>query len=235
MKKIIQHLKEDWYKYLLEILVIALSIFAGLELENWNENRKEKKLTVIYLEGLLFDLKSDTTYYSARIAESYRVIDGNKKFVVEIFQDQTFEEQRELFSQREWANENITIQNTTYTQLESSGGLSLFNNPNFTRKLVEYHKQSEIAYEHFQEYNDAAGIATDLFNNTITGRRFLLDSIYRYDDWRYINDPHHDWFKITLNEAIFHIEKHEVFIGYYEDLRNRAVELLNLIQKDLGS
>lgn len=42
MKKILDTIKLKWAEYLLEIIVIVLSIFGGLELEKWNAQREER-------------------------------------------------------------------------------------------------------------------------------------------------------------------------------------------------
>jgi hypothetical protein len=40
MKKIINHLATDWYKYLLELFVITAGVLGAFALNNWNETRK---------------------------------------------------------------------------------------------------------------------------------------------------------------------------------------------------
>lgn len=40
MKKILKHLGEDWYKYVLELIVITAGILGAYALNNWNEERK---------------------------------------------------------------------------------------------------------------------------------------------------------------------------------------------------
>ena len=40
MKKILNHLGTDWYKYLLELIVITAGVFGAFALNNWNESRK---------------------------------------------------------------------------------------------------------------------------------------------------------------------------------------------------
>lgn len=42
MKKLRNHLREEWYKYILEIFMVAFSIILAFELSNWNENQNEK-------------------------------------------------------------------------------------------------------------------------------------------------------------------------------------------------
>ena len=37
MKKILKHLKTDWYKYFIEILVVSFGILVAFGLNNWKE------------------------------------------------------------------------------------------------------------------------------------------------------------------------------------------------------
>ncbi len=52
MKRIIQHLKSDWYKYALELIVITAGILGAFALNNWNENRKETEIEKRFLTNL---------------------------------------------------------------------------------------------------------------------------------------------------------------------------------------
>ena len=59
MKKIIEHLKSDWYKYLLEIIVIMMGILGAFALNNWNEERKMREEGKQYVIEIYTDLKND--------------------------------------------------------------------------------------------------------------------------------------------------------------------------------
>lgn len=60
MKKLISHIRTEWYKYLLEILVITIGILGAFALNNWNEGQMElaqeqellKQLAAEYRENL---------------------------------------------------------------------------------------------------------------------------------------------------------------------------------------
>ena len=63
MKKIFRHLKKDWYKYLIETLVVVIGILIAIALNNWNQNsynklRRLEKATLIEISN---DLESDLT------------------------------------------------------------------------------------------------------------------------------------------------------------------------------
>ena len=60
MNKILQHLQSEWYKYILEILVITFGILGAFALNNWHEGRKDKRLLVNHLTKISENLSNDS-------------------------------------------------------------------------------------------------------------------------------------------------------------------------------
>ncbi len=59
MKKIFKHLKKDWYRYLLDIIVVILGIMIAFGLNNWNESNKQLALEQQYYKDILVELEED--------------------------------------------------------------------------------------------------------------------------------------------------------------------------------
>lgn len=59
MKIIVKHLKTEWYKYLLDIIVVILGIMIAFGLNNWNESKKQIELEQQYYKDILQELKED--------------------------------------------------------------------------------------------------------------------------------------------------------------------------------
>jgi len=51
--------RQDWLTVLIEFVVVVAGIFIGLQVDDWNEYRKERALEVRYLERLGEDLAQD--------------------------------------------------------------------------------------------------------------------------------------------------------------------------------
>ena len=52
MKKIIEHLRENWIKHGFETLYVIVGILVALGLNNWNEKRKDRILEIDILSEI---------------------------------------------------------------------------------------------------------------------------------------------------------------------------------------
>lgn len=83
MKKIWKHLREDWYKYLIEIGVVVLSILLAFALDKWSQSQGEKEALKdtyrLIVEEIKWDLNQvDTFLVQLEKARPYfdKIIDG---------------------------------------------------------------------------------------------------------------------------------------------------------------
>jgi hypothetical protein len=68
LKKIGDHLKADWYKYLLEIIVVILGILIAYNLDQWQEERNRTRLEVKILREFKTALSTDLADVRENIA-----------------------------------------------------------------------------------------------------------------------------------------------------------------------
>ena len=52
--------QQNWFGVFVEILVVAIGILFALQVDNWNQVRKERRLEQIYLERLAADLQGES-------------------------------------------------------------------------------------------------------------------------------------------------------------------------------
>lgn len=51
--------RQDWFLAVLEMLIVVIGLFVGLQLDGWNEMRKERLDETNYLERLYRDIDRD--------------------------------------------------------------------------------------------------------------------------------------------------------------------------------
>ena len=168
MKKIINHLKENWIKYGFETIVITIGILGAFALNNWNENRKKQTELNTYLVNLVENLRSDVTsmnylesanifrFYSLQYVlklsgelpydedgDRLNVSPFNKNHIWEAplptVYDQEFIRLAFLWSHR-ITNQNVN--QSVIIELKSTGMLSKLNNISLKNAINAYYDES---------------------------------------------------------------------------------------------
>ena len=141
MKKILNHLATDWYKYLLELIVITAGVLGAFSLNSWNQSRKDTHLKTAYLERLISDLQHDT----ASIAELNREIlnaQGVIRSTVDMIGAVSDEDAKvlamEIYFSKGWLVYNFTPHNITNSDLAQTGNMNLLG-PIIAERIQEYY------------------------------------------------------------------------------------------------
>ena len=58
--------KQSWSTIILEVLIVVVGIFFGLQVDAWNQNRKDRTAEAVYLERL----RADTAANIAEVKET---------------------------------------------------------------------------------------------------------------------------------------------------------------------
>jgi len=244
LKTAIDILKNNWIRYGFETLVVINGILIAFALDNWNENRIQNIKETHYLERLVKDLESDTTYYNERIASSEELISFHSEFVRTMYQIQnSFEEVENLFSQLTWNSQHLTTQDATYIELTSSGNLDILRNSDLKDAIIKYYIRNEEASKHVTEFNE---FSTRLFANLLEGNRiqgnfynsvnYIYDGIdfIKNENWAFMNEPTSEKFQALEHTLNVYRLKHQMFLDqYFKPLKNVATELIINIQKEL--
>lgn len=59
LRAILNHLRSQWYKYVMEVIVVILGILIAYNLEQWNDARKDKKREIEILKELKSAIDAD--------------------------------------------------------------------------------------------------------------------------------------------------------------------------------
>ena len=144
-RKIRQRLltENKYSKYLIyaigEIILVVLGILIALQINNWNENRKTKKLERVFLESFIVDLEADVFDFNRRIKESENLIRCNYFYIHESYKNQeNFKEYQTLIDTLLWNSEHFVVQNSTYNELNNSGQLNIFSNIKLKNSILSH-------------------------------------------------------------------------------------------------
>ena len=140
-RRITEHLKQQhWTAIAIDLLIVVLGVFIGLQVNNWNEGRKEHARERIYLERLLVDFDANV-----KTLENY--VDGRRDDAQTLASLATAllrggksptEEELQRPLCRWGAAPLPDLRQGTYNELVSSGGLSLLRDEKVRTLLADY-------------------------------------------------------------------------------------------------
>ncbi|MCF7560922.1 DUF6090 family protein [Sabulilitoribacter multivorans] len=124
-----------------EIVLVVIGILIALQINNWNERRKERAVEVNFLKNLRADLVSEiennthfANYRFQKAQASSDLINGEEPQSIEDVQQYTDTYERVFI----W--NTFVPNNNTYKELLSSGNLSFIKNDSIKNRLLELDK-----------------------------------------------------------------------------------------------
>jgi hypothetical protein len=229
-------------KYLLyaigEILLVVIGILIALSVDNWNEERLERKEEIKYLSRLREDLKVDNAYFKRRIEDANRFTALSEEFLQRLFEKQeTLIEADSIWGmfQDFDSSEMMTIQNSTFSEMLYAGKLELISDPVLKTLILEYYRKSEEAAKHVAEFNaytvDQLNIMVEKAPNVYIMDAYLESDLKFEEEFGYLNDPSSDAFKAITYSAGLYGTKHGVFRdNYFMELEKLSEELVNMLE-----
>lgn len=133
--------QQNWTKLILELLVLITGVFLGLQVDDWNEDRKDRVREDMYLNRLhgeiLEAIEVGHTNFNTAL-----LIDGHISEVLDVFDlDGNLDSLGPLhcyaiFASHIYVGRNVRL--PSMTELLSTGQLSIIQNERLKRALAQY-------------------------------------------------------------------------------------------------
>jgi hypothetical protein len=151
MRSLLQRMR----RVVLEFLVIALGVSAGLAADNWNDGRKERELERAFLQGVASDL-SDNIREVELITANARSLETSLLRVIAAVRTG-----RTQWSTAEQMVEDLVkctylgiprLSSVTWDEIRTTGSLRLLRDREFKRRLGSYYQRYDYNAQFHPEY-----------------------------------------------------------------------------------
>jgi hypothetical protein len=167
--------KQDWFTVFIETLIVVLGVFLGLQVNNWNEARKDRVEAETSRERLIAELQADLDAFAVR-RQWYEEVQEAALRVDEALRSDPPETIDETWgfvldswiAGGEWPFEPSA---QIYSELQNSGDLDLIASGSMQRRLRDYYEDSVNEIETLMIFQSGY---RDLSRQLIEGRVGML-------------------------------------------------------------
>ena len=202
-----------------------VGILLALQVNNWNESQKERKLEQVFLKKLVKDLTDDIELLEEIIQEDSLMYIRLEQMSEDILEASAISEvnirDNALFKANQFYPTKMALDNIT-----ASGQIGLIRNDTLTNALMEYYRSIKI-------YNE--GIDQSLKNNSRDIEHFVIGFDHRRDHpslpKKTIADYRENPFLLNalyFKNGLLNFQKTN-----YKSLRNQAKEIRDLAQLEI--
>lgn len=209
-------------KYLIyaigEIILVVIGILLALQINNWNENRKENAKIDTYLESMLVDLNNDATYFERMVLNFDKEIKVNSS-IFESKEYQTLSFDSIVLKITSYFTDYKII-NQTFQKIENSGLANRLGSEKLNNAINDYYTVDLYSFNLYIDYDEERSLRDDEF--------WFVTNEYE------INPPHGSGQKLDLPFSDNEAARKQALIKRIESNLGRNSLRNNISRKTLG-
>ena len=177
-RKIRQRLltENKFSKYLIyaigEIILVVIGIFLAIQLNNLNENRKERHREFTFLLRLKDDINSDITNLSLNDSIAASRESSSSKALEVFYKSKTVKDILITDSLFKFTWNNIIVNRKTYDEMLNTSGIYILKNKKLRNQLTDYYTLIETFQQFIREMNSDSQLL--IKNENLNAHNFLI-------------------------------------------------------------
>jgi len=162
-----------------EILLVVIGILIALQVNNWNEKRKEHIQEVQYLKNLKQDLEQQGVNINAQLDFEKKIVKISNSLIKTYDANQRFPDNPEVFNKITQISPRKTFRSVdaTFADMESSGALNLIEDPALRKEIINYYQDLDTKEAIIQHNNN---MVDNLFIKQILDKTLFTTSKYNH-------------------------------------------------------
>jgi hypothetical protein len=144
-----------YFKYAIgEIILVVIGILIALQINNWNEVRKNKNLEIDYLTGVKTNIEDDIIELEGHFLSDTTALDSYT-FLIRAFNSDSIESKRREIISNIYATQRLHWfegQDVVFEDMKSSGRLNIINSDSIKYLIQKYYKFSQEVIKQESQY-----------------------------------------------------------------------------------
>ena len=222
-----------------EIALVVLGILIALQINNWNDDRKDKKSERAYLTNIKNDLLRDVTSLENHIKNRKEKANAARNILKLMDNNNSID----LIQLNEDFNMMVLIgyfkpNNVTIEELINSGNVNIISNDSIKNQLLnlEFNYKSNLESIEHENFDYEEYISKPYFNSIdfYPSFKILIDG----EDKKKVNHVYSDYKSLLENKTfkngcVNQLWMSLAFINSYTKISNQSKLIINLIDQEL--
>ena len=231
LRRFMEHVREqNWFAVGLDVLVVIVGIFLGMQVTEWNESRKDQNSEKAYLLDLHRDMIA-SVFDQGRELEILKENLPNYATVVKVvLAGELSEEDRDSFLQglnSIGESARPVIHFSTVLELQQSGKFHLISNPEIRRKILDLQEFEVVARDVMRNtQNLTAQVVPDLLRGVL-----YHDEAQKAELTWHFEDMRHD--RRKAEAYAFHGRNLASLHSHLRGLREETEDLLEALEAEM--
>lgn len=135
---------QNWFTVVLEVLIVVIGIFIGLQVDDWNEKRKDRNREIEYLQRIETELGQDIAEFEAGVVLAARRREYARLIMAALTDPELVRREPNRFHRalvRAGFTYSPTISDHTFEEIKSAGELGIIENVGLRVSITEYYQQ----------------------------------------------------------------------------------------------
>ena len=233
--------KNNFRKYLTytigEVIIVIIGILIAIQINNLNEDRKDRKDELYYISKIKLNLEADVDLLTSYIESNSRQMIILDSLLIMLQNPQDYDinyfKQKIMIVQ---VCQRFIPTNTTFSNLIYSNNLSIIGNQEILDNLFSYYRRIESIYN----------IWDDAF--TFYNRNFIVPHFVDYDYYEYPESKYsYDFSHLIKGKSLIEYAKNvrglnwtrgqlmfvETQFGYYSSIRENVQSIIEILDAEL--
>lgn len=206
-----------------EILLVVIGILIALQVNTWNQQRKDRKLEKQYLQDMLLDLKTDSLALNQVLEVSDQQINA-KRALMAFYNGHAYPNDSLInyFFMQVDIMLHFNPATTTLDEMKSTGNISVIRNVKLRRQILKtYNKYENFKDEDESLYDQLSSASTNLYYSTIP------NIIFPNTPKEYQNK------KPDIRKALLNFKVKNRIMGNFALGMNRALQSIRKVNHEL--
>ena len=139
LRRVIQHVKkQEWTAIWIDLVIVVVGVFIGIQVANWNTERETKKKSAVFTERLKADLREEAWGYEYLILYNKDVLANAERVLAVMDGEAEMSDEQFVISAYRASQYKYNVrQRSTYDEMISTGSIDLISDQSLRETAVE--------------------------------------------------------------------------------------------------